>query len=138
MSLPCYRFLTPLVLAITGLTALPALADDCSEAVTQSDMNNCAVAGWEAEDARLNAVYPKAMALLKSWDEGLPEAERGGAARLREAQRAWITYRDAACEVAGWPMRGGSAEPLLVYGCMTELTRERVEDLESLLEYGEM
>jgi uncharacterized protein YecT (DUF1311 family) len=48
---------------------------------------------------------------------------------LREAQRAWITFRDKACEAEGFAMRGGSAEPLLVYGCMRQLTEERTGHL---------
>lgn len=138
MSLRALPLALPFALAFAGSFPWPALAADCETAVTQSDMNECAVAAWEEEDARLNAVYPQVMAMLKAWDADLPEAERGGAEKLRQAQRAWISYRDASCEVAGWPMRGGSAEPLLVYGCMTELTRARTGDLTTLLEYSDM
>ena len=73
--------------------------------------------------------------ILRQRIADLPQAERGGAEKLREAQRAWIPFRDAACAVEGWPMRGGSAEPLLVYGCLTKLTEQRISDLEGLLEY---
>jgi uncharacterized protein YecT (DUF1311 family) len=121
------------VLAALFLTclALPAAAQDidCANAMAQQELNQCAYADWEAADARLNTAYAAAMKLLKSWDEDMPVAEQGGAVALREAQRAWITFRDKACEAEGFAMRGGSAEPLLVYGCMRQLTEERTGHL---------
>ena len=98
---------------------------DCANALAQQDMNQCAYGDWEAADADLNAVYKVALAMLKDWDSGLPAEERGGADALRQAQRAWITFRDKACEAEGYAMKGGSAEALLVYGCMRRLTKER-------------
>lgn len=124
---------------LLALTALPAAAQeaDCTDPMTQSDMNQCAHADWQAQDAELNRAYKAALALLQDWDAGLPEAERGGAEALREAQRAWITFRDRACEAEGYAMKGGSAEPLLVYGCMARLTEDRAGQLRDMVEaYG--
>ena len=118
---------------------LPAAAQevDCANAVTQQDMNRCAYAEWEAADADLNTAYKRAMDLLKGWDADMPEAEQDGAAALKEAQRAWITFRDKACEVEGYAMKGGSAEPLLVYGCMRQLTEDRTGQLATFVDsYG--
>ena len=53
---------------------------------------------------------------------------------MREAQRAWITFRDNACAAEGYAMKGGSAEPLVVYGCMRTLTLERTAHLTSMVE----
>ena len=116
--------------------SLPATAQeiDCENAVTQQDMNQCAYADWEAADADLNAAYKRALDLLTEWDAVLPEDEQGGAEALREAQRAWIPFRDRACEAEGYAMKGGSAEPLLVYGCMRLLTEERTAHLTGLVE----
>lgn len=118
------------------LAPLPALAQDpdCGDPVTQAEMNDCAIADWQAQDAVLNDAYAEAMALLQAWDADLPENLRGGADKLRAGQRAWITYRDAACAAEGYAMRGGSAEPLLVYGCMARLTEERAQDLQAMVE----
>jgi uncharacterized protein YecT (DUF1311 family) len=102
---------------------------DCANAMVQSDLNICAAQDWQAADDQLNAVWPKALAALKAADADLPDELKGGEKALLEAQRAWITFRDAQCKAEGYPMRGGSAEPLLVYGCMSVLTRERTEAL---------
>ena len=126
-------------LLVLACLTLPAAAQevDCDNAVTQQDMNQCAYADWEAADADLNAAYLRAMALLKQWDADLPKGEQGGAAALKEAQRAWIIFRDKACEVEGYAMKGGSAEPLLVYGCMRQLTEDRTGQLNGLVDaYG--
>ncbi|MEM9310349.1 MAG: lysozyme inhibitor LprI family protein, partial [Pseudomonadota bacterium] len=56
----------------------------------------------------------------------------GWFASLLEAQRAWITYRDAHCRVDGYTARGGSLEPLLVSTCKTALTKARTNQLKEL------
>jgi len=122
--------------ALACLLATPALAQgpDCANTMVQSELNQCAYEAWEVSDAHLNDAYKDAMALLKEWDAALPADERGGADALREAQRAWVTFRDKACEAEGYAMKGGSAEPLLVYGCMYQLTDDRTRQLWSLVE----
>jgi uncharacterized protein YecT (DUF1311 family) len=130
----------PICLILLCLAA-PAAAQevDCDNAITQADMNQCAYQDLDAADAELNRAYGQAMTLLKEWDADLPAAEQGGAEQggadaLREAQRLWISFRDKACEVEGYPMKGGSAEPLLVYGCMRVLTEERTAHLQGLVD----
>jgi uncharacterized protein YecT (DUF1311 family) len=114
----------------------PAAAQDtsCANALSQQELNQCAYADWEAADAELNAVYKVAIAMLEQWDADLPVNEKGGAKALREAQRAWITFRDKTCEAEGYAMKGGSAEPLLVYGCMRVVTKERTAHLKGMIE----
>ncbi|MEZ5797491.1 MAG: lysozyme inhibitor LprI family protein [Paracoccaceae bacterium] len=132
------RRLTPAALCLI-LVAGPAAAQevDCANAMAQAELNQCAYQDWQQQDAALNAAYGRAVALLKEWDAGLPEAERGGRAALQEAQRAWIIFRDKACEAEGYAMHGGSAEPLLVYGCMARLTEDRTRQLTEMVEaYG--
>ena len=132
------RFALIVLMALAGQAGQAAAQDAyCANAMVQADLNECAAAEWQAADELLNQRYKEAMKLLQTWDSDLPEALKGGPADLRAAQRAWITYRDAACSAEGYAMRGGSAEPLLVYGCKARLTEARTEDLEGLIEYGE-
>ena len=116
--------------------ALPAAAQDidCANAMAQMDLNQCAYQEWEAADVELNAAYKRAIGLLQEWDANLPEDEQGGADALKAAQRAWITFRDQACAAEGYAMKGGSAEPLLIYGCMRVLTEERTGHLTGMLD----
>lgn len=118
------------------LLALPAGAQDvdCENAMAQQEMNLCAAQDYEEADAALNDAYRQARAAMKGLDANLSAGDRGAEAALLAAQRAWLPYRDAACASAGWLMHGGSAEPLVVYGCLASLTRQRTEELLNLVE----
>ncbi len=105
---------------------------DCGYPVNQMEMTYCAEQGWQKADAELNAAYKKAMAAMKETDSYLPKEMQGAAEALRGAQRAWIPYRDKACEAYGFQARGGSMEPMLIYGCLATLTAQRTEELKEL------
>jgi uncharacterized protein YecT (DUF1311 family) len=125
-----------LVLAYLLIGPGAALAQDvdCANAPTQVDLTDCAGQDWDRADAELNAVYAKAVAAVKEIDSNLEADLKGAEDALRTAQRAWIAYRDAACETDGFLMRGGTAEPMLVYGCLARLTEERTAHLRNLAE----
>lgn len=125
------------LILLAGLLPATAMAQDvdCANAITQSDMNACAFADWQAADKALNTAYQKARLVMKNLDADLPEQERGAEASLKAGQKAWITFRDSTCMAEGYVMHGGSAEPLLVYGCMARLTEQRTTDLNMMGEY---
>jgi len=106
---------------------------DCAQAGSQNALTYCAEQDWIAQDGELNRVYRQARALMQQIDADLPVAERGAEVQLRDAQRGWITCRDAACTVEGYMFHGGTAEPMIVYGCLARLTRTRTEDLRAVL-----
>lgn len=95
---------------------------DCDNAMTQRDMNTCAYQDFQAADLALNEVYAWAMARAKAYENGADLA-------LRDAQRAWIPYRDAACTAEGQLYEGGSIRPLIEYACMATLTERRTQDM---------
>lgn len=107
---------------------------DCARAVAQVEMNACAELGWKDADQVLNALWPQVRRKAQDLDGGLPKGQRGIWQAMLDGQRAWLTYRDKHCEAEGGPMRGGSAEPLLIYGCMQRLTEDRVRVLRGFLE----
>lgn len=107
---------------------------DCTNPQTQMEMNLCAQQGFKAADEDLNYTYALSMDYMKRLDEYLPDDLVGAADALRDAERAWIQYRDNNCRAEGFAARGGSMEPLLVYSCLERLTRNRTEELRSLTE----
>jgi uncharacterized protein YecT (DUF1311 family) len=112
--------------------AVPAAAEDdidCNKALGQQDMNLCAEKDFEAADAELNTVWKEARKTAKAMDAEQRDELKGADKALLAAQRGWIAYRDAQCELAGFEARGGSMEPMLVSGCMAELTRARTRQL---------
>ncbi|NPD15264.1 DUF1311 domain-containing protein [Xinfangfangia sp. D13-10-4-6] len=119
-----------------ALWALPAAAEqvDCEAALSTADMLSCADAALNEADTRLEALQGEVAALLQVAEADMSPGLRDGTVQLEKAQEAFLIYRDAACRVEGWPMRGGSGEPLLVYGCMLQMTLQRIADLEAFLE----
>lgn len=116
--------------------AAAAQAVDCVNQPTQRDMTLCAYQDWQAADARLNDVYARAVATVQAWDSDYAAEGDSEETRLRRAQRAWISYRDANCDAAGYQMRGGSAEPMLVNSCLQQMTDQRIAELERLASGG--
>lgn len=105
---------------------------DCDNQNTQLDMNICAAQDYDEADTALNAQYTETKNVLAAADEELSSGESSAAKALLTAQRAWINYRDAHCEAVGFQARGGSMQPMLVSGCLAELTRARTEELSTL------
>lgn len=121
---------------VAALAAAPALAQDadCANAEVQVEMTYCAEQHWLAADADLNVAYGAARKLLQGIDADLEASQRGAADYLRDGQRAWVTFRDATCAAEGYSMHGGSAEPMVIYGCRARLTEQRTADLEAMAE----
>lgn len=105
---------------------------NCDNPQTQVDMNICAGQDYKAADAELNDVYRTAIAAMKQADAGLPSDLKGAEKALREAQRAWLPYRDKTCRAYGFMARGGSMESMLVGRCLAELTRRRTQELKDM------
>lgn len=121
----------PIMLAL--LTA-QAPRWNCADPQAQSEMNACAAIDFERADAELNREYRAAIAHARAADReesGRIEGDDrpGEEATLREAQRAWVTFRDAHCRLRGYEARGGSMESMLYDGCRAALTRDRIAQL---------
>jgi uncharacterized protein YecT (DUF1311 family) len=125
-------WLSGIVLA-TALSGA-ALADnlDYKNPQTQSDMTACEQQRQSDSDAALNAQYKRTRAAAVEVDKNLDENLRGAEKALVKAQRAWVDFRDGQCEAAGFGMRGGSGEPMLVAGCTADLTDKRTAELKEL------
>jgi uncharacterized protein YecT (DUF1311 family) len=95
-------------------------------AQTQSAMNAQARAEFERADADLNKTYQSVLAKR-------PTVE--SKQKLREAQRAWVVSRDADAARAAKEADGGSMAPTLRYETMTRLTRERIEELNNMVDH---
>ena len=130
----------PGILACLVFCAVPASAQDkidCANAMAQAELNICASQDYEKADAELNRVWKQARKTAKDVDADQDSAELKGAEQaLLAAQRAWITYRDKNCELAGFEARGGSMEPMLISGCLAEMTTARTKELRSFIGEG--
>ena len=107
---------------------------DCAHAMAQLEMNQCAFRDFERADAELNRLWRDVITGARASDRSGENGRREGddrteEATLREAQRAWVAFRDAHCTWEGFAERGGSLEPMVYEECRTRLTRERIAQL---------
>ncbi|EJZ17670.1 lysozyme inhibitor LprI family protein [Rhizobium sp. Pop5] len=105
---------------------------DCKNPQTQSDMTSCEAARHETADKALNAQYKKTRAAMVAIDKDLDGGMKGAEQALVKAQRARIDYRDAECDAVGFQARGGTMEPMLVAGCLADITDKRTKELKEL------
>ena len=120
------------IAALTVMLALSAAAasaeesrpypvTDCGKFTTQMDLNKCAEDNLQSADRALNKIY---QALAAQQDD--PASKQ----RLRQAQRAWIAYRDRECAFEVGPQEtGGTIWPTENSGCLEQITATRIREL---------
>lgn len=116
-----------MVLALGG--PAQAMTAECDGTGNQMELNACAAREYQKSDARLNQTYRKVTAHLRLHPQSKRDAEL-----LTIAQRAWLTFRDAQCAFVGDAYEGGSAQPMMMTTCLSEITLQRVKELETTLE----
>ncbi len=118
-------------LAVLVILASPVAVQalDCPDATSQAEMTGCASRAYEAADGDLNLAYKLAMERARSMDEYLQDGQVPAVDILRDAQRAWLPFRDQACEAESLMARGGTMQNMIFFMCLERLTRNRTEDL---------
>ena len=96
----------------------------CLDAAKGVDMfmQTCAGDERDRQDKRLNTEYAARLAVA-------PEPLKGD---VKEAQRAWIAYRDTTCEAEGAVYDGGTLQRFAQPECVARLTSERADWLKGL------
>lgn len=125
----------------------PAPAQNpCEEKpINQRQMDECAGFEYKQADEHLNKVYRKMVRYLtddlaraqKQGDQNQVKYEETAIRSLKEAERAWISYRDIQCKAAAQQYEGGSMAPMIYAQCLTALTEHRTADLKSIYEDGD-
>ena len=103
------------------------LADDCTNASTQADINTCTANEYQAADKKLN----------QTWQDVMKRAAPAQRDLLKKAQSAWIALRDADCAFISSATEGGSVQPMINNQCLHDKTVEREAWLASLLQCEE-
>ena len=90
----------------------------------QREMNKCASKRFEHYDKILNDLYRQQISFLGNTTER--------ANSLKQAQKAWIKFRDLDCAYkAGKRENSGSIWPLVHLSCLAARTKTRASELES-------
>ncbi len=117
------------LLAVSTLSARAAdaplyKAEDCGKFTVQADMNVCAGDNYAAADSALNRTYAGAMA---------QQDDAASKTALRDAERAWISYRDKECDFEIGPQAdGGSIWPMEMSNCLEDKTAARIRELKAM------
>jgi uncharacterized protein YecT (DUF1311 family) len=118
--------------------------DPCLATLDQPNSDACYATEFKSADQDLNHIYRAALlALEKDLDDAHAKADNDhvafdttAIADLKDAQAAWVKYRDLHCSAAGQQFQGGTIEPAIIARCMTVTTRHRIDDIEEAYEIG--
>ena len=115
-------------------TGAAACFDGAPDGQTTTGMMYCGLAERDAWDRLLNEEY----GLARDAARGADEAERADfpefahrVEQLRDAQRAWIAYRDANCAMEYGLWGAGSMRQIAGADCQMRMTAERMLELRS-------
>ncbi|SRR6266496_78535 len=121
------KFVTIRAISVAALFILLLISVAQIHGQTQAEMNAVARSDFARADADLNKTYRAVLAKLRD-----AESKQ----KLRETQRAWLASRDAEAARAAGEADGGSMAPTIRDETMTHLTRERIKELETMLDNG--
>ncbi len=98
--------------------------DKCfGQASNDTEVADCTGQQLDQENAALNATY-------KALTAELDDNEK---AKLVQAERSWIAFRDTECAFSASGEEGGTDWPVVLAACQLSLTSQRVKDLKGYL-----
>jgi uncharacterized protein YecT (DUF1311 family) len=96
----------------------------CADAQTQADMNICWGNEYKKADAKLNQTYQQLAAMLDADEK----------TQLKNAENAWLKYRDTNCEFVADQYKGGSIRPMIAAICLADVSNNRAAELKNQIE----
>jgi uncharacterized protein YecT (DUF1311 family) len=138
------HFLTASLLVLFAATAdaaepdklkdIDAIYEDCiASASATVASKQCGFDAYESADSVLNKTYNAITVRYAGADPDNAEI----LSRLKTAQRAWVPFRDAQCELEAADSLGGSNEGVILNSCLYQQTATRVKTLREQFESGE-
>lgn len=115
--------------------AAPTQKNTCSSATDEVEMYQCFKHQLEKADITLNHSYKTLIARYK--ENGAPQAQgiKPQDSYLKEAQIAWIKFRDESCDFETYESITGSGFGTIYTACLLEKTQERVKYLQWHIEH---
>ncbi len=120
-------FATSMIL-YSGDNVKPGASDKieiiCSEAASQYEMNKCSLERFKSAEKEMESVFSELKKHLN-----VSETKD-----ISFAQKKWEEYRDATCLFKASKSKGGTAYPMVLILCRTDMTRERTTQLKTTLD----
>lgn len=106
----------------------PTFAQDCEKgASTAGQVYACEASKVEAKKRLLNREYNSLLGAIKAQKDADTDYVNEQMSLIDNAQRAWITYRDASCAFIG---SGGSVNRPAEIACLDEFIQARIKVLQ--------
>ena len=128
MRLLLRPWLTACLLAMGGLmwsltAASQSRSLECSEALTQTRMNECAHEDYLREE----------QLLVKNTQHLMTQLDASKQRSFKVVQRTWFRFRRQQCDFEASRYEGGSIAPMVYATCMADLTQQRNKELKVIL-----
>jgi uncharacterized protein YecT (DUF1311 family) len=107
-----------------SLAAAQPTNEPCA-GMTTAEMRECLNQRYKQADTALNQLYQQLMSQLSKTRR----------IKLREAQQAWVLFRDKSAAFGASAAEGGTMQPLLSLSVLTSMTEKRVAELKDLLHF---
>lgn len=121
----CSLFAPLLLTAAAGAkTQKQRPTQPCEGYGSQAEASGCAHREFQAADAELNKAYNRLAGILDAEEK----------AALKEAELAWIKYRDSNCTFESSQYAGGTMRPMIESFCMARVTKARTAELKEQFE----
>ena len=113
---------TAIVVLLTIFFSIEAYASECGDAATTHEVNECLNLELKKQKSELNSVFNKIYELTEAKTE------------LKNAQKAWVTYRDLQCSDFVSADTGYSpATTSYTLSCLLDLNSQRIDYLKTVL-----
>jgi uncharacterized protein YecT (DUF1311 family) len=119
-----------LFIAAGAFSSARAAEDLCVDAITTVEINACSNEKFQRAEHELNATYKKVLARFDQTN-GLDRPQDQQKKSLITAQRHWIKFREANCFTVWLINADGTIRTQQNLACMTELARQREEQLQT-------
>ncbi len=118
---------------VVNAHASQAQEEACSDDST-AGMLECGSKRLELADKDLNITYRETMSKARAFYAFDSRLQTEFLSRLKAAEKAWIVFRDAQCELdAAVEGLGGSIERVVNLSCLIEQTEKRTDTLKQIL-----
>jgi uncharacterized protein YecT (DUF1311 family) len=114
------------ILLLLSLSAHGQTEGDCSG--NTIEIEQCMQTNMQKVESELNAVYIRAIRDLSAPDEPFLPRSRAQKA-LREAQRAWVTFRKKNCDAVYTLNSGGTIRGMRYVACMKRHAEARIKEI---------
>ena len=122
----------PYWLLLVGIFALPTIAyAGCDSSSSMADLTSCQHTEYLKDQKKLDAAYQDTMNSIKSGTDYWKGQESEIIESLEESQKLWVQFRDKYCHAVKVNWEQGSIGSIRYWGCMAQLTEERIKQLRS-------